>query len=209
MDLLLATTNPAKLARLRWLVAGLPFTVLTPADLPGVAPAVPEEGGTFAENAVQKARAWSRAAAGRLTVASDGGLVIPALGARWEALRTRRNAGESATPADRLRHLLALMEGLRGEERRALWCEAVAVDRGAPAPVAPSVWELQGDGGVILDRLPDGSLDSPFWTESIRYYPAVGKVYRDLDEQELQAMDQVWPRLRERVHAYLLDELAS
>ena len=97
VPLLLATTNPAKLVRLRWVVEGLPYATITPADLPpGQAATVPEDGASFAGNARQKAEAWSSAAGGMLALASDGGLEVPALGERWQALRTRRNAGEGA-----------------------------------------------------------------------------------------------------------------
>lgn len=199
--LLLATTNPAKLARLCWVVEGLPFDVRTPDDVPARAPRVPEDGADFAANAAQKARAWSAAAAGMLTLASDGGLDIPALGERWNALRTRRNAGPGATNADRIRHLLDLMRGLRGEERRATWHEGLALARDGEVL---RCWSDSADGGVIVEELPPGSLDSAFWTESVRYYPAAGKLYRDLGVDDLERLNLVWPRLREEVRAYLL-----
>src|SRR5436305_13496014 len=100
-DLLLATTNPAKLVQLRGLVEGLPLRVITPADLPGIAPSIEEDGPDFAANAAQKARGWSVAAGGILAVASDGGLETPALGERWTALRTRRNAVRGPDDAGR------------------------------------------------------------------------------------------------------------
>jgi len=200
--LLLATTNTAKVARLRWVVEGLPYAPLTPADLPeGQAAMVPEDGVSFADNATQKAEAWSAAAGGMLTLASDGGLEISALGNSWQALRTRRNAGEGADNATRIRHLLALMRDLRGEERRARWHEALALAR---CGSTLHVWTASGDGGLIVEQAPPGPADDPFWTERIRYYPAAAKRYHDLSAEELAALDTVWPRLRDEVRAYLL-----
>jgi len=199
--LLLATTNIAKLVRLRWVVEGLPYAPLTPADLPANQAAQPEDGASFADNATQKAEAWSAAAGGMLTLASDGGLEIPALGDSWQALRTRRNAGEGADNATRIRHLLALMRDLRGEERRARWHEALAL---AQCGSTLHVWTVSGDGGLIVEQAPPGPADDPFWTERIRYYPAAAKRYHDLSAEELAALDTVWPRLGDDVRAYLL-----
>ena len=76
-QLLLASNNPAKLARLRWLVEDLPVTVRTPADFsPRLHVSLPEDGADFLENAAQKAAAWSLASGGLLTLCSDGGLRI-------------------------------------------------------------------------------------------------------------------------------------
>jgi inosine/xanthosine triphosphate pyrophosphatase family protein len=199
--LLLATTNPAKVARLRWVVEGLPFALRTPADYPALSPRVPEDGADFAANAAQKARVWSAAADGALTLASDGGLDVPALGEQWIALRTRRNAGPDAGNADRVHHLLGLMRDLRGEQRRAYWHEALALARHGDLLQS---WTATGDGGLIVEEPPPGPLDGAFWNESIRYYPAAGKLYRDLSVEEAERLDLVWPRLRAAVRAYLL-----
>jgi inosine/xanthosine triphosphate pyrophosphatase family protein len=198
-DLLLATGNPGKLERLRWVVADLPFRVRTLADVQGVAPAIDEDGADFAANAAQKAVAWS-AASGLLTLASDGGLDIPALGARWTALRTRRNAGPAADDAARIRHLLSLMEGLHGPARHAIWHEAVAL---ADHGTLLRTWSARGDGGEIVEHAQPPEGDEGLWTERVRYYPAVGKLYRDLTEVELAALDLPWPRLRVEVRVYL------
>ena len=198
--ILLATGNPAKLARLRWLLEGLDMEPRSPADVvPEAVPSIPENGTDFAANAAQKARAWSMAVPGILTLASDGGLGIPALGERWDALRTRRNAGLDAGDADRIEHLLGLMRNLHGNARRAVWHEALAL---AQDGLLLHVWSAEGDGGTIVEHSPAGPLDDGFWTEYVRYYPQAGKVYRDLTPDEAHALDLVWPRLRADVHAY-------
>jgi inosine/xanthosine triphosphate pyrophosphatase family protein len=200
VDLLLATANPAKLARLRWLIEGLPFRPLTPADLPDAAPSIAEDEPDFAANAAQKAQGWSAAAGGMLTLASDGGLEIPALGERWAALRTRRNAGPGADDAARIRHLLDLMRDMHGEQRRATWHEALALARDG---AVLGTWTATSDGGLIVEeyRPTPGSLAN--WTEHIRYYPAFGKLYIDLTPAKLEAIGGVWPRLRAEIRPYL------
>jgi len=200
-DLLLATTNPAKLIRLRLLLAGLPFRLLAPNDLGlDAEPVVEETGADFAANASLKAEAWSRAARGISAIASDGGMAIPALGARWDALRTRRQAGPAANDEDRIAHLLALMTGLAGEDRHAVWHEAVALAAGGTV----RTWTEQGDGGLIVERAPEIRREAGFWTEEVRWYPALGKLLRDCSEEEREKINDVWPRLATRVRAALM-----
>ncbi|MGH2410176.1 MAG: non-canonical purine NTP pyrophosphatase [Chloroflexota bacterium] len=200
-DLLLATSNPAKLIRLRLLLEGLPYRLLAPTDLGLFAePVVEETGADFAVNAALKAEAWSGAAGGLATLASDGGMAIPALGARWDALRTRRQAGPGANDEDRIAHLLALMVGLTGEDRRAIWYEAVALAAGG----AIRNWTEQGDGGLIVERAPETRREGGFWTEEVRWYPTLGKLLRDATEDERARINDVWPRLAARVRADIL-----
>ncbi|MGH2389785.1 MAG: non-canonical purine NTP pyrophosphatase [Chloroflexota bacterium] len=199
--LLLATTNAAKLERLRWLLDGLSYLLLAPSDLvPAIQPDVPEDEEDFAANAAQKAERWSAATGGMLTVASDGGMAIPALGARWDALRTRRQAGAAAHDDDRIRHLLALMRGMHGEERRVVWHEAIALAR---AGVVLDVWVEQGDGGLVTEDAPDPGSERGFWTERVRWYPALGKRLCLLSDSEREQVNDVWPRLRSRIRAAL------
>ncbi|HEY8286920.1 MAG TPA: non-canonical purine NTP pyrophosphatase [Chloroflexota bacterium] len=199
-DLLLATSNPAKLVRLRLLLEGMPFRLLAPTDLGGfIEPVVEETGADFAANASLKAAAWSEAAGGLAALASDGGMAIPALGARWDALRTRRQAGSSANDEDRIAHLLKLMAGLAGEDRHAVWYEAIALAAGG----AVRSWTERGDGGLIAKQAPEVRREGGFWTEEVRWYPDVGKLLRDCSEAERERINDVWPRLATRVRAAL------
>ena len=77
--ILLATGNRDKQAEFRRLLDGLPFAQVTPAEA-GLSGVPDEEGDTHEVIARDKAAQWSKAAS-MLAIASDGGLVIPALGA--------------------------------------------------------------------------------------------------------------------------------
>ncbi len=99
MELLLATRNAHKVRELGGLLAPhrvdpLPDDV----DLP------PEDGATFAENALGKARA-AAAATGRVAIADDSGVQAAALGGA-PGVRSARFAGEHATDAENLAKLL-------------------------------------------------------------------------------------------------------
>jgi XTP/dITP diphosphohydrolase len=75
--LLVATTNPGKLAELREFVSDLPITLVSLKDV-GITAHVEETGKTFEENAILKATHYAKES-GLPTLADDGGLEIDAL----------------------------------------------------------------------------------------------------------------------------------
>jgi XTP/dITP diphosphohydrolase len=127
--LLLATRNEHKrreFARLLggWEIDALPDEVVLP----------PEDGETFAENALGKARA-AAAATGRASIADDSGIEAAALGGR-PGVRSARYAGEDASDEENLALLLreappgsaleyvcalAYVDPARGEEHHRLF----------------------------------------------------------------------------------------
>ncbi len=125
-DLLLASQNPGKLAEMKALVKGLPFTVIGPRDI-GIHDAPEESGTTFLENAILKARHYAQRS-GLLTVADDSGLSVDALDG-GPGLYSSRFAGEGATDAERNRLLLEKLEGLGPGKRGARFTSAVAAAR--------------------------------------------------------------------------------
>jgi len=98
--LLVATRNPHKLRELGRL---LPAVALDP--LPDDVATPPEDGDTYAANALIKARA-AAAATGRDAIADDSGIEADALGGA-PGVRTARFAGEHATDAENLAKLAA------------------------------------------------------------------------------------------------------
>jgi XTP/dITP diphosphohydrolase len=97
--LLLATHNEHKRREFARLLAGYEVDVLPPEfELP------PEDGETFAENALGKARA-AAGATGAVTIADDSGIEAQALGGA-PGVRSARYAGERATDEENLAKLL-------------------------------------------------------------------------------------------------------
>ena len=111
-------------------LADLPFDPVTPQQA-GASASPEETGDTHESIARDKAARWSRAAS-MLAIASDGGLIIPALGPQWESRYTRRFAGEEVGGAQRLERLLELMLPLQGADRRASWAEGFGNRRPGP-----------------------------------------------------------------------------
>ncbi len=102
--LLLATRNPHKRREFARLLAGATPPSVTLDALPDDVQLPAEDGATFAENALSKARA-AAAATGRPTIADDSGIEAAALGGR-PGVRSARYAGEDASDAENLDRLL-------------------------------------------------------------------------------------------------------
>ena len=100
MRLLVATRNSHKLRELGRLLPGIELD-----PLPDGLPTPPEDGDTYAANALIKARA-AMVATGRAAIADDSGIEAEALGGA-PGVRTARFAGEHATDAENLAKLAA------------------------------------------------------------------------------------------------------
>ncbi len=116
--LVVATRNEHKLRELR---EALPGFELEP--LPAGVEPPPEEGETFAANALGKARA-AHAATGRPAIADDSGIEAAALGG-GPGVRSARFAGERASDEENLAKLLAEVGDT--EDRRVAYVCALAL----------------------------------------------------------------------------------
>lgn len=92
-NLLLATTNPGKLAELRSLLAGFALRVIEPSEA-GLDLEVAEDAPDYASNAAAKAIAYARTS-GSWALADDTGLEVDALGG-LPGVRSARLAQEDA-----------------------------------------------------------------------------------------------------------------
>jgi XTP/dITP diphosphohydrolase len=107
-----ATTSRGKLEEFASLLVGLPVELHALGDVcPAFAPVV-EDGATFADNALKKARAAARRT-GMIALADDSGLEVDALGGR-PGVHSARFAGEHATDAENNAALLAALSALAG-----------------------------------------------------------------------------------------------
>jgi XTP/dITP diphosphohydrolase len=108
--LVVATTNRGKLEELRTLLAGLPVEVRAVAEVLRDPPHVVEDGATFADNAVTKAKTIAHATM-MLTLADDSGLEVDVLDGR-PGVRSARFAHPRATDAENNAALLAALDAL-------------------------------------------------------------------------------------------------
>ena len=195
--ILLATGNRDKQEQFREILDDLPLSPVTPREI-GLTSVPDEDGDTHEAIARDKAVQWS-AASSMLAMASDGGLVIPALGPRWESRYTHRFAGPAADNGERLARLLELMRPHGGEERSASWVEALALaDRGR---VLVS-WELSGGVGYLDEQPPAGPLPE-FWVFSVWRFRQFGATYSQLTAAQRDSIDDHWGQLRRLVRRYV------
>ena len=122
--ILLATNNPGKVREFRRLLEPFGLTAVTPAEL-GLRLDVPEDGLSYADNAIIKARAF--AAAGKMiALADDSGIEVDALNGR-PGMYSARYGGPELDDRGRAAHLLAELEGVPDERRTARYRAVVAV----------------------------------------------------------------------------------
>ena len=196
LELTVATTNPAKAVKLRSLCDGLDVRFAGVTEAP---PNINETGATHLANAIAKAIGWS-AAANSVALASDGGLVIPALGDDWESTLTRRSTGDDVPDGERARRLISRMRELEGQRREAYWAEAVAVARNG---VLVCAWETDGLVGRIgMEFEPDSDAPEGFWADGL-WETLEGKKRWQLTGAERLAGADPWAQLAEPVNSFI------
>ena len=195
--ILLATGNGDKQRAFQSLLDGLRFNPVTPTEA-GVAASPDEDGDNHRLIAEEKAMAWSAASA-MLAIASDGGLVIPALGPAWESRHTRRFLGPDVDDSGRVDRLLELMEPFNGADRNASWAEALAI---AYKGRLLASWELLGAVGEIIRARQPGPVPE-FWAFTVWNFPKYGKTYKELTPDELESLNDHWTRLGQLVRRFL------
>lgn len=121
MRLLVATHNQGKKREYEELLAGAGVELVSLADV-GIEQAIPEEGDTYAENALAKAQGYA-ALSGMVTLADDSGIEVDALGG-GPGVRTARYAGEEAA-ADAAADAAGSTLSLSDAERNALLLRAI------------------------------------------------------------------------------------
>lgn len=114
--IVLASRNPGKIREIRTMVAELGIDLLSLDDYPGI-PEIAEDGKSFLENALKKARAVAEAT-GEIVLADDSGLEVEALGGA-PGIYSARYAGNDADDRKNIRKLLRDMSGISSEKRKA------------------------------------------------------------------------------------------
>ena len=198
MTIVLASGNAHKIAEIRTILRreiGEEAELLSLADV-GFHGEIEESGATFEENACIKASAG--AGLGYISMADDSGLSVEALGGA-PGVFSARYAGEPCNDKKNNEKLLAALDGLSGEGRRAKFVSVIAclfpdgdkiVVRGECEGLI--LREYRGKGGFGYDPL--------------FYYPPLGKTFAELTGEEknsvshrARAMEKFIAALREKI----------
>ena len=125
-EIIVATKNAKKIKELNAALAGLPIRLLSLDEVVDVAEAV-EDGTTFEENALKKARHYLSATQ-KACLADDSGLEVDALDGA-PGVYSARYAGENADDAANNRKLIEALQGVSDEKRSARFrCVLVFLD---------------------------------------------------------------------------------
>ena len=164
--LVVATRNEHKLRELAEILTGIELV-----PLPGDVELPPEEGETFADNALAKARA-ARAATGEPTIADDSGIESAALGGRPGVL-SARFAGPDATDEQNLALLISELEG--------------AEDRSVAYACALAYVDADGEELVVEGRCEGRLISEPRGSGGFGYDPAFVPADTPADDQRTMA----------------------
>lgn len=171
--ILIATSNQGKVREIRDLVKDLPIVFLSLSNV-GEAPEVVEDGLTFEDNALKKARALA-AATGLVTLADDSGLCIDALEGR-PGIHSARYAGEGASDEEKCARILQEMENIPDASRTARFVCAMAL-------VTPQGEEkiFRGSCEGRITREPRGT--EGFGYDPIFYFEESGCTFAEMARQ--------------------------
>jgi XTP/dITP diphosphohydrolase len=124
MELIFATRNKGKIREIRDALKGLDLRISALSDFPDV-PEVEEDGHSFTENALKKARFYARYF-GKLTIGDDSGLEVDSLKG-LPGVHSARYAGERASSRENNQKLLREIQGLPISKRGARFRCVIAV----------------------------------------------------------------------------------
>jgi XTP/dITP diphosphohydrolase len=171
-EVVIATTNRGKLKELADLLAGV-FEKVGSLNDYDFFPLVVEDGKTFGENALKKARIISEFTR-KATLADDSGLEVEALGGR-PGIFSSRYAAENAGDEENISKLLKELKGITDRKARFV-CNLALVFPGAQEIIVEGTCE-----GIILDN-PRGQ--GGFGYDPVFFLPELNKTMAELPRQE-------------------------
>ena len=173
--LILATSNKDKAREIAEILDGTPFVVTTMKE-EGFDPDIVEDGKTFEENALIKARAVHALAEGAYVMADDSGLCIDALDGA-PGIYSARFCGEDSTYPEKFAKIFEMLKDVPEEKRTAKFVCSIAV-------VRPDGTEFTVRGEVcgVLHEKPVG--DGGFGYDPIFYVPEFGMTTAQMTKEQ-------------------------
>ena len=158
MKIIFATGNAGKVREVKAILADLNMEVLSMKEA-GVTSEAEENGTTFAENAVIKARDIAERVEDAIVMADDSGLVVDALNGE-PGIYSARYLGEDTSYRIKNANIIQRLEGVPVEERTARFaCAIAAVLPGGEVLITEGTiegyigYEERGEGGFGYDPI--------------------------------------------------------
>lgn len=172
--IIFATGNAGKMREIRSILADLGMEIVSMKEA-GVGVEIEENGSTYEENALIKARAVA-AVTGELVLADDSGLEVDRLN-KEPGVHSARYMGEDTPYSIKNASLISRLEGVPEEERTARFVCAIAA-------VLPDGRELTTratvEGRIGYEEKGEGG----FGYDPIFFVPELGKTTAELSEEE-------------------------
>ena len=191
MRIIFATGNEGKLKEIREIMGDLGLEIVSMKQA-GIKADIVEDGKSFKENALIKAKTISKLAPGELVMADDSGLVIDALNGE-PGIYSARYMGEDTSYDIKNNAILERMAGVEGDKRSARFVCAVAA---AITDEAGNTKEYTTEGtfeGLINDRIIG---ENGFGYDPIFYVPEKGMTSAQLTAEEKNSMSHRGKALR-------------
>lgn len=193
MKILAATNNAGKVREIKNILSGEEIEVISLKEA-GIEIDPEENGITFEENALIKARAVAKAS-GMPTISDDSGLCVDYLDGA-PGVYSARYAGENATDAQRIEKLLEEMQGVERAQRKAFFISVAAF-------VSPDGTEFTATGTVdgYITEAPDGNggfgYDPVFYSTELRKtFGAMQQEEKDRISHRFRAMTNLKTKLK-------------
>lgn len=186
--IIFATGNAHKMVEIREILAGVDGEILSMKDA-GIDIDIVEDGATFEENAMIKARAIAQIVPDAIVLADDSGLEIDFLN-KEPGIYSARYGGEDTSYDIKNQMLLDRMTEAVGEERSGRFVCVIAA-------VFPDGSEKSCRGtieGLIADRICG---ENGFGYDPIVYSPEVGKSLAEISSEEKNKISHRGKALRE------------
>ncbi|MBQ6302721.1 MAG: XTP/dITP diphosphatase [Clostridiales bacterium] len=173
--LILATSNKDKAREIAEILKDTPFVVTTMKE-EGFDPDIVEDGSTFEENALIKARTVHELAGNAYVMADDSGLCIDALDGA-PGIYSARFCGEDSTYPEKFKKIFEMLKAVPEEKRTAKFVCSIAV-------VRPDGTEFTVRGEIcgVLHEKPVG--DGGFGYDPIFYVPEFGMTTAQMTKEQ-------------------------
>lgn len=176
MDLLVATTNRGKLAEIETFLKHLPVHIIAFHDLEHP-PRVAEDGRSFEENALKKARSWAEWS-GYYTLADDSGLEVDVLNGE-PGIYSARFGGDEGNDNKNNQKLLEKLKNVPKEKRSARFVCALAVC--APRSRGGEEWIVRDSCEGFIEFAARGK--NGFGYDPLFFFPPFGKTFGEINRQ--------------------------
>ncbi len=175
LKLILATSNKDKAREIAEILSDTPFVVTTMKE-EGYDPDIVEDGKTFEENALIKARTVHALAEGAYVMADDSGLCIDALDGA-PGIYSARFCGENSTYPEKFAKIFEMLKDVPEEKRTAKFVCSIAVVR-----PDGSEFTVRGEVCGVLHEKPMG--DGGFGYDPIFYVPEFGMTTAQMTKEQ-------------------------